>query len=62
MMASFYYQDQNAVSGLDWWANFCNCLFILKGEVKFEYESISIKHSGLGSKMTPPCKWLIGTI
>ena len=37
MMASFYYQDQNAVSysGLYCEANFSNCLFIPKREDKF---------------------------
>ena len=37
MMASFYYQDQNAVSGLFCQANFSNCLFIPKREDKFKY-------------------------
>ena len=36
MMASFHYHDQNAVSGLCCQANFSNCLFIPKGEDKFE--------------------------
>ena len=36
MMASFYYQDQNAVSGLYWQANISNCLLIPKREDKFE--------------------------
>ena len=36
MMVSFYYQDQNAFSGLYCQANFSNCLFIPKREDKFE--------------------------
>ena len=56
MMAPFYYQDQNAVSGLYCQVNFFNCLFISKREDKFEEESILPKHSGLGSKITPSCK------
>ena len=36
MIASFYYQDQNATGGLYCQANFSNCLFIPKGENKFE--------------------------
>ena len=36
MMASFYYQDQNAISGVYWQANISNCLFIPKREGKFE--------------------------
>ena len=59
MMTSFYFQDQNAVSGLYCQANFSNCLFIPKREDEFEKESILTKHSGLGSKMTPSCKWPI---
>ena len=51
-MASFYYRDQNAVSGLSCWAdNFSNCLLISKKEDQFEWESILTKHSGLGSKI-----------
>ena len=52
-------QDQNAVSSLYCETNFSNCLFISKREDKFEPESILTKHSGLGSKITPSCKWLI---
>ena len=56
MMASFYYQDQNAVSGLYCEANFSNVLFIPKRGDKFEQESILTNHSGLGSKISSSCK------
>ena len=60
MMASFNYQDQNAVSGLYCQANFSSCLFIPKREDKFERESILTKC--LASKVTPSCKWPIESL
>ena len=59
MIESFYFQDQNAVTGPYCQANFSNCLFSPKRGDKFEYESILTKHSGLGSKIMPSCKRLI---
>ena len=35
-MASFYYLEHDAVSGIYFQANFSSCFFIPKREVKFE--------------------------
>ena len=56
MMASFYYQDQNAISGLHCEANFSNVLFIPKRGDKLEQECILTNRSGLGSKISSSCK------
>ena len=55
IIASFYYQDQNADCGLYCQDNFSNCLFIPNREDKFEHESILTKHSCLGSKPLWKC-------
>ena len=56
MMASFHYQDLNAVSGLYCQANFPNFLFISKREDKFEKENILTRYSDFNSKITPSCE------
>ena len=54
----FTTKDRMLFSGLYCQANFSNCPFIPKLEDKFEWESILTKHSSLGSRITPSCKWL----
>ena len=50
MMASFYHQDQNAVSAL-----FCQTGFPIVSLFPNEKANLT-RHSGLGSKATPSCK------
>ena len=53
-LVSFYYQDQNAASGLYCQANFSNnYCFLLEGKLK--QENVLTKHSGLVSKIKPSC-------
>ena len=54
-LVSFYYQDQNAVSGLYCSANFSNLLLFFLLEDKLNQENVLTKHSGFVSKIKPSC-------
>ena len=60
MMASFYGYDQDPSGLFLSCANSCFCYLNLTEATKFTYERKNEKNCGR-SKMTPSCKWPIGT-